>query len=151
MEAQISYLKNGEQVISPITNIKSIYDDNGISLLDLLHPVGSIYISVLEKSPQVIYGGKWEQIKDRFLLACGSTYKNGATGGEATHKLTVSEMPSHSHNLDYGTNTSAPGQNVTVASSDFHTTNVPIRSAGGSTAHNNMPPYLAVYIWKRIA
>ena len=46
-------------------------------------PVGSIYMSVNNINPANFFGGKWEQIKDRFLLACGSTYSNGSTGGEA--------------------------------------------------------------------
>ena len=61
------------------------------------YPVGSIYLSVNSTNPGTIFGGSWEQIKDRFLLACGSTYSNGSTGGESTHKLTVDEMPSHNH------------------------------------------------------
>ena len=70
------------------------------------YPVGSIYLSVNSTNPGTIFGGTWEQIKDRFLLACGSTYSNGSTGGEAKHTLTTNEMPSHSHalnkNVPYG-------------------------------------------------
>ena len=57
------------------------------------YPVGSIYMSVNNINPANFFGGKWEQIKDRFLLACGSTYSNGSTGGEAIHQLTVDELP----------------------------------------------------------
>lgn len=62
-----------------------------------LYPVGSIYMSVNSTNPSNYFGGTWEQIKDRFLLACGSTYSNGSTGGETTHTLTVNEIPSHNH------------------------------------------------------
>lgn len=145
---------------------------------DKLHPVGSIYLSVSDTNPETLFGGKWEQIQDRFLLAAGSTYSAGATGGEATHALTVNEMPSHRH---------APSTRDSAGSESgykrFFTTNLATGSesvartttgsgsgkyamtattisdineaeyttyAGGGAAHNNMPPYLAVYVWKRI-
>lgn len=117
-----------------------------------LYPVGSIYMSVNSTNPSNYFGGTWEQIKDRFLLACGSTYSNGSIGGEATHKLTIEEMPSHTHryNLAYGGNDPAKGFNygntlAGVFDKAFS------GSSGGDQAHNNMPPYLAVYIWKRVA
>ena len=119
-------------------------------LADIIYPVGSIYISVNSTNPSNYYGGTWEQIKDRFLLACGSTYSNGTTGGEATHKLTVNEMPSHKHILGYriggggGTTWYIDGGTV-----DSWGTDTAVKETGGNQAHNNMPPYLAVYVWKR--
>lgn len=62
-----------------------------------IYPVGAIYISVNDTNPSSIFGGTWEKVEDRFLLASGSTYINGATGGAATHTLTESEMPNHGH------------------------------------------------------
>lgn len=53
----------------------------GRLLSDIIYPVGSIYISVNSTNPSVYFGGSWEQIKDRFLLACGDTYNNGIFGG----------------------------------------------------------------------
>ena len=61
------------------------------------YPVGAIYMSVNDHNPGDIFGGEWEQIQDVFLLGCGSLYENGSKGGEATHKLTINEMPSHNH------------------------------------------------------
>ena len=120
------------------------------------YPVGSIYLSVNNVNPGTIFGGTWEQIKDKFLLACGSTYANGSTGGEATHQLTVNEMPSHNHAIGYRTNTS-----ITTGSTGQWTTDPGtstawsdgscIQNRGGNQAHNNMPPYLAVYVWKRVS
>lgn len=129
------------------------------SLLDLLHPVGSIYTSTVSTDPGELFGGTWEQIKDVFLLAAGDTYDAGATGGEATHTLTVYEMPSHRHDWN--------GYSGLASVTDTATYKIPIngtsswlgqsfassakgpQSAGGGTAHNNMPPYLVVYAWKR--
>ena len=120
-------------------------------LADIIYPVGSIYISVNNTNPSTYYGGTWVQIKDRFLLACGDSYSNGATGGEATHTLTVNEIPAHSHSLKRGTDGNSwfgltgkePSADPPYAVSTSET--------GGGQAHNNMPPYLAVYVWKRTA
>lgn len=126
---------------------------------DLIYPIGAIYLSVSATNPSTLFGGKWEQIKDRFLLAAGDTYAIGATGGEATHKLTVDEMPIHSHDaeLHSGGSTAAPiggfantsnanNSGIVSGGSKFG-----IRKAGGDAAHNNMPPYLTVYMWERVA
>lgn len=126
-------------------------------------PIGSIYISVNSTNPSTYFGGTWVQIKDRFLLCCGNTYSAGSTGGEATHKLTTSEMPSHGHDLVYGSKTSTSGLVVSYVGSGYNSLsldnwswvasgvrqNIYARNEGGDQAHNNMPPYLAVYVWKR--
>lgn len=122
------------------------------SVLDA-YPVGSIYMSVNSTSPASLFGGTWEQLKDRFLLGAGDTYSNGSTGGSATHTLTIDEMPSHTHSQSMAAAVGAWGQ----TGSDLRgvwtewTKYQDTLSAGGSKAHNNMPPYLVVYIWKRTA
>ena len=140
------------------------------------YPVGAIYISTVSTSPASLFGGTWEQLKDRFLLGAGDTYSAGSTGGEISHTLTINEMPVHYHSLGHtgdhlsfsvtwgNINASVevpsatavshtPGQALTggnplvvFQSEDFVTAN-----SGGGWAHNNMPPYLAVYMWKRVA
>lgn len=126
------------------------------TVLDKVYPVGSIYMSVNSTNPKTLFGGTWVQIKDRFLLAAGTTYKAGATGGEATHTLTTSEMPSHNHAVytpnDGAADHSAPG-NYPDGTSDstYYAVGSYTSSAGGGGAHNNMPPYLSVYVWKRTA
>ena len=129
-------------------------------VLRKMYPVGAIYMSVNSADPADLFGfGTWERVKDRFLLAAGDSYAAGSTGGEATHTLTIAEMPSHSHKgyVEYGTNSNlnhpVPGQynqiNFTYHVEEYHQTF--IEDTGGNLAHNNMPPYLAVYIWKRTA
>lgn len=118
------------------------------------YPVGSIYMSVNNTSPAVLFGGTWQQIKDTFLLACGDTYSNGDTGGEAEHTLTVNEIPSHDHywpsrssaNVGAYTWNTPWISNSGTGQSQAHT-----NTTGGGLAHNNMPPYLAVYVWQRTA
>lgn len=135
----------------------------GSTSADKIYPVGSIYMSVNNVNPSTLFGGTWEQIKDRFLLSAGDTYQGGTTGGEATHKLTVDELPSHAHRNRYswanGTRNTlcvsgTPISAVTGKEGYAHVDGDAIDNTaytGGSQAHNNMPPYLTVYVWKRTA
>lgn len=124
-------------------------------LLDLIYPVGSIYMSTAGTSPAVLFGGTWEQVKDRFLLAAGDSYAAGATGGEDTHVLTTSEMPSHSHGEYFrysaGDDASVYGSSPITATGTAVAYMGSTANTGGGEAHNNMPPYLAVYVWRRTA
>ena len=142
-------------------------DANGnVNTSGVNFPVGYIYLTTDNStSPASLFGGTWERIKDRFLLGAGDTYSNGDTGGEATHTLTENEMPIHRHDM-YSANSGNFSDNVVLGSSvwggratllhyipDTSTTSAPvgIQNAGGSQAHNNMPPYLVVYMWKRVS
>lgn len=125
------------------------------AMLDKAYPVGSIYMSVNSTNPQNLFGGTWVQIKDRFLLAAGTTYKAGATGGEATHTLTADEIPNHQHVLWYpnegGEQSAAIGYPEAGSKNTWYAEASKTGGAGGGAAHNNMPPYLSVYMWKRTA
>ena len=126
-------------------------------------PVGAIYMSVNANSPASLFGGKWEQLRDRFLLGAGQ-YTNGVTGGETTVTLTTDQIPAHKHyGLNWGnnffTNDGATGGDSrggwripsgTWMGSAANSKNFNVDSTGGGRAHNNMPPYLAVNMWKRV-
>lgn len=119
------------------------------------YPIGSIYMSVSSTDPGTIFGGIWERIKGKFLLSADdSTYKVNATGGEATHKLTIDEMPSHNHNQRVQNTSGYGGADGQEAGTGWggasHYANW-CANTGGSKAHNNMPPYLVVYMWKRVS
>lgn len=102
---------NKTNISNNATNITSIL--NGLStvntsdtssiyykLMKLIYPVGSLYWSSKSTNPSALFGGTWVQIKDKFVLACGDTYKTtGATGGASTVTLTTSNMPSHTHSF----------------------------------------------------
>ena len=130
------------------------------SFVELVYPVGSIYISVSNISPATLFNfGEWEQIQDVFLLGAGATYPGGSTGGEAEHTLTELEMPAHDHEFDRhqlwrneqvppSTTTMGPGYGANNKTLDIYTDSTV--ATGASESHNNMPPYLAVYMWKRI-
>jgi hypothetical protein len=116
-----------------------------------IYPVGSIYLSTVLVDPGAIFGGTWQRIKDTFLLTAGDTYAAGSTGGEATHKLTANEMPKHRHVQVVSYSSGSTGWVNTWSGSNLAGTQQSTGEAGGDQAHNNMPPYLAVYAWERTA
>ena len=150
-------------------------------IIDTIYPIGSTYISVNSVNPSFLFGGEWEQIQDKFLLASGTTYVNGSTGGSADAIVVTHNHTQKGHNHDFG------GENLKVPRFEndnwgytskremsyksgnyyypYSTTNnggigetSNTRNAqpyiyyeGESGTGKNMPPYLAVYMWKRTA
>lgn len=87
-------------------------------LLDLIYPVGSIYMSEKNVSPQTFLGGTWVQIKDRFLLGVGDTYTTVTTGGSATKTIASGNLPKHTHKYnDYNTTYTVNGTTLSAAQS----------------------------------
>lgn len=132
------------------------------SVMSTIYPIGSIYISINNKNPFELFGiGTWEKIEDRFLLAASDTYNGGTIGGESEHTLTLDEIPTHTHATRSGSNpTSTETPNTKWGFQDcilYTEAEKSLRyigtlsDEGGGNAHNNMPPYLAVYMWKRVA
>ena len=125
-----------------------------INSLLLNYPVGAIYQSTSSTSPASLFGGTWEQITNRFLLSAGSSYTAGNTGGSATVTLTANQMPAHNHTTYKVANAiinAGTGSHVLFAGQDWAQGTIVTNSTGGGAAHNNMPPYLVVYAWKRIS
>ena len=126
---------------------------NKTTLLDLFYPVGSIYQSTDGSfNPNTRWGGTWVNIEGRFLLGASSYYAMGWTGGEADHTLTLQEMPKHNHSYWETTDIGSGVPNF-YASGDapMYLESTATSDTGGNVAHNNMPPYLVVAIWKRTA
>lgn len=154
-----------------------VHDLNAVIAACLLaaHPVGSYYWSDDSTDPAQLFGGTWVQVKDTFILAAGDDYTAGDTGGEASHTLTGAEsgqpavkIPSggsHTHQLSlkyraggvltgtaayfHGDGTNTYTGFSTVADTGAHTHSIP--AADAAEAHNNMPPYVVAYCWKRTA
>ena len=125
------------------------------SLLDLIYPVNSIYISYSHISPAELFGGTWTRIQNSFLWGVAESGTIGETGGEQTHTLTTNEMPKHRHTSNTNlVNAAGSGTAATAASGSSY--GFAYGSAyygsyvGGGAAHNNMPPYTSVSIWRRI-
>ena len=140
----------------PVTSVNGKTGDVTVDML-AAYPVGSIYMSVAETSPASLFGGTWEILNDVFLLAAGSYANAGTFGGEAPHTLTINEIPSHTHiiNASYANPGSASSNDGKLLAGDQNNNwlweHASTGSAGLDAAHNNMPPYLAVYMWKRVA
>ena len=143
-----------------LAELKSDIGVDTATLVDLFYPIGSIYMSTDTTNPQSRFTGTyWLPIYNRFLLGAGDTYKAGTMGGEATHTLTRSEIPSHYHDEYVGNDggpDSAPSgysgwPNIAyISNKTWWATGSKTSAAGGGEAHNNMPPYLAVYMWRRV-
>ena len=164
-------------------------------LFNLIYPVGSIYMSVNSTSPRTLFGGTWERIQNTFLLASGSNYANGSTGGSADAVVVSHTHTQNAHNHAqnghiHGTSSSEnnkfliySGTNIAINSTGRRWTSgdgsvfyvyeqsgdggigestktgstaatnqsatATNQSTGVSGTGKNMPPYLAVYVWKR--
>ena len=135
------------------------YVDERLKDISVFYPIGSIYMNVSPINPNEIFSfGVWERIEDVFLLSAGSKYEAGSTGGEAEHQLTVDELPLHDHKIwQKNSNGYENGGRVVMDSATYSypayysTVNYAVSKTGGDLPHNNMPPYLTVYMWKRIA
>ena len=134
-------------------------------LVDTIYPIGSIYMSVNNTSPSTLFGGTWEQIEDKFLLASGTSYSNGATGGSADatlvshhHKVsatgeyfvTSENNGANNTRVQYNSSGNRYVDGMTTNSTPFHHREY-VSTEGSSATGMNMPPYLVVNVWKRTA
>lgn len=114
-------------------------------------PIGSIYMSVNSTSPASLFGGTWEMLSERFLIGASSAYPAGSTGGEFTHTISKSELPSYTLAnavLANGTNSAK----VTTSNSGWGVPNWKygeITTGGDGSSFSLLPPYLSVWMWKR--
>lgn len=146
----------GTTLPSSPTNGRLFFQETSVtSLIDLVYPVGAVYISMNQTSPQTLFGGTWTQIQGRFLIGACTAYPAGSTGGEATHTLTASEIPDHTHTFKYTGQSVTTGVNsirlYQAASNQYNAYSGGQSSNCGGQAHNNLPPYMAVYMWTRTA
>ena len=158
------------------SNKTSILDltnkENSNNIFLKTYPVGSIYISTSSTNPSAIYGGTWERYgQGKTLVGLNESETEFSTvnkiGGEKTHTLTINEMPSHNHQIGSGAGSngliigSAPESNILVGVNNYYikydgvgngpSTYLNTYNVGGSSAHNNLQPYITVYMWKRVS
>jgi hypothetical protein len=161
---ELNFLENAQSNIQTQLDTKA----SMASVLQTIYPVGSIYLSTNSASPASLFGGTWEQIQDRFLLGASSTHSVGTTGGASSHTLTVKQLPKIEGTIvTHGKYSGTPIADVKGAFTATSTVSgkyiggtvsgadsidrITFSNGGEGAAHNNMPPYLAVYMWKRIA
>ena len=123
------------------------------------YPIGMIVAFDSDIDPNELFGGTWERIKGRFIWGIDDGETAGATGGEKEHTLTVTEMPTHSHEPDGWVQVMSPGANTgsygavgtkTGSYRDYKDKQgYSTSSVGGSQPHNNMPPYYGAYVWRK--
>lgn len=130
-----------------------------VNILEAVYPIGSIYVSTIGASPASFIGGTWEQIEDKFLVGAGAYFNAMDTGGEMEHTLTKDEMPRHNHtyNSSFTVQSSEGGgvsgipRNVSSWGNYSPAHWFTIQDTGNNEPHNNLPPYYAVYIYRRTA
>lgn len=151
-----------------ILNSKSNSQEDTYScaaIIDIIYPIGSIYMSTNSIEPSVLFGGTWEALGGRFLVGADSGIPLGSTGGDWTHYHGLGsgyacvgmQANGNSTVCHVRTSTKFLGNSYTNGGADggggF---DVPMNAyadaLGGTTeAQSNTPPYLAVNMWKRIS
>lgn len=119
------------------------------AIFDAVYPVGSIYIAYNHTNPGALFGGVWVRITNRFLWGTTASGTIGQTGGEQTVTLTEAQMPKHNHGGTY-TNAGTSSKTHAWLASGGSAMAYEAVDAGGGAAHNNMPPYIQVSIWRRV-
>ena len=145
-----------------VKDVQKMLDENLLKQ----YPIGSIYITTNEQNPSEYIGGEWESYGEgRTIVGAGTgtdennvkkVFEINQTGGEYQHTLTVNEMPAHKHDAwSKRTNITVNNRGNTVLGCHFSSggdnNNGMVDSNGGDQPHNNIQPYIAAYIWKRIS
>jgi hypothetical protein len=122
--------------------------------LSSVYPVGSIYTSVAGTNPSTFFGGQWNPFgQGKVMIGVDSTDTDfdtvGNTGGAKTHTLITDEIPSHTHSMSIENASGTGSTGSSNGASSFSTVNT--SATGGGQAHNNLQPYVVVYMWKRVA
>ncbi len=138
-------------------------------------PIGSVFLAVVNTNPHTLLGyGTWSQISQgNFLVGQYSSDVDfdtaEETGGEKTHTLTETEMPTHTHIQNQHRHQTLRERSATTGSQSTQIartadtsstidtavyteyTTPTNQNTGGGSAHNNLPPYFVIYIWERTA
>jgi hypothetical protein len=152
MMDKISVAFIGDQVASVPLGLKGYYKATPAilrSIIDFLLPVGTILQRYDHNDPNTMYPGTtWVRMENTFLWGCDAKGAIGLTGGAKTHTLTVDELPSHSHGSVYSQHASGTKDKAWYSASGTSVAYGTVATGGGQ-AHNNMPPYTQVSIWRR--
>lgn len=157
-----------EDINTLVENMQYLYENGGNFDVNP-YPINSIYMSVNSTSPAYYFGGSWERIRDKFLMAAGNSYTAGTEGGSTSHnhgltngfaKFVAADLSNSfvgsagivaksKGNVSWTTDRGLKTNSIIYDNSLTATTGTEL---GGSTDNNsNLPPYLTVYVWKRIS
>ena len=120
------------------------------AIFDAIYPVGTIMHRYDHKDPGTLFGGTWTRVTNAFLWATTATGTIGQTGGEQTVTLTEAQLPAHSHGSVYSQHADGTKNRAWYNTTGTSMAYGPV-SAGEGQAHNNMPPYIQVSVWRRTA
>jgi hypothetical protein len=120
------------------------------AIFDAIYPVGSIYMAYNHTNPSTLFGGTWTRITNAFLWATTSTGTIGQTGGASEVTLTEAQLPVHSHGSVYSQHATGTKDKAWYNTSGSSLAYGPVTTGSGE-AHNNMPPYIQVSVWRRTA
>ena len=133
---------------------------SGLVTMSDIYPVGSIYINAaVTTNPATLLGfGTWAAFgTGRMMVGYDASDSDfdalQETGGAKTHTLSISEIPSHNHNNPKGVKPPLNSNDVDITGGNGTTIadNIVTDNTGGGGAHNNMPPYIVAYMWRRTA
>ena len=133
---------------------RSLYD----TIMNNVHPVGSIYISESATDPTYLFGGTWKRITDTFILAAGDKFPLGDAGGTSEVRLTVENIPSHTH--QYFRQKALNKETIGPDTESVDAANTAVMNmktepytyaTGGDKPFSIMPPYVTRYVWQRTA
>lgn len=136
--------------VYPAANVAAL-----ATIMGFVYPVGSYYFNESDSTnPGTLLGvGTWVAVEERFLVGYKSGDSDfgtaGTTGGERTHTLTVSEVPSLTATVSRG-NLDTAGSGLAAGNAP-NTGSATITTNGSGGAHNTLPPFRVVYIWRRTA
>lgn len=154
---------SAEDLNTLVENMQHIYRNGGNFMFDP-YPTKSFFITTDTVSPASLYGGTWEKIEGKFLFGANSKYSLGAVGGSedaitvshqhkgmyfGTKSKPISTQANSPYNDTYGV-----GLHITLGDNEVYSgdlTNITTNASGESGVGKNMPPFLAVNIWHRIA
>lgn len=121
------------------------------SILDAFYPVGYILLLYSHADPNDMYPGTtWVRIQNAFLWADDGKGTIGQQGGEREVTLTTEQLPKHSHGSVYSQHATGTKDKAWYNTSGSSVAYGPVET-GGDQAHNNMPPYIQVSVWRRTA
>lgn len=137
------------------TNDDFIFDQDGTMKINKLtyYPVGSIYQSIDPTSPAELFGGTWESIaSNRVLIGSGDKYAAESIGGEETVTLSQENIPNYliKYNIMFDAGFTGIWGSAITQVDGYAAKADPLYSNGSDVPHNNIQPYYAVYMWKRV-
>jgi hypothetical protein len=163
VEASKAVTADANKDVTAIRNLTitgALSAGSGLVTMSDIYPVGSIYINAaVTTNPATLLGfGTWVAFgSGRMMVGYNAADSDfdalQETGGAKTHTLSIAEMPSHNHNRPLGWKPAPNSTDVDITGGNGINpqTNMVTDNTGGGGAHNNMPPYIVAYMWRRTA